>query len=337
MTFPTRTLGRSDLRAGAIGLGAMSFSNLYSGYDGGGADAVVHRALDLGVTLIDTADIYGPYTSEEAIGAAIVGRRDEVVLATKFGIVADPDSPNGLGIDGRPEYVRSSVEGSLRRLGVDHLDLYYLHRPSATVPIEETVGAMGELVAAGTIGHIGLSEASADTVRRAAATHPITALQTEYSLWSRDIEGDIIDACREHGIGLVPYSPLGRGFLTGRFASLDDLPEHDWRRNNPRFAAQALADNQALVALVRDVAAAHDASPGQIALAWLLAQGEDIIPIPGTNKVTHLEDNAGAADVALTPADLDRLGRAADLVKVPRYDPSLGWTNRDTPHPDEMA
>lgn len=331
MSIPTRTLGRSGLEVGAIGLGAMSFSAIYGGYDGSGADAVVGRALDLGVTLIDTADVYGPHTSEEAIGAAIAGRRDEVVIATKFGIVVDPDSPNGLGVDGTPEYVHSSIDGSLQRLGVDHVDLYYLHRPSTSVPIEETVGAMGELVDAGKIGHIGLSEASADTIRRAAATRTIAALQTEYSLWSRDIEGPIIDTCRELGIGLVPYSPLGRGFLTGTIATTDDLPEQDFRRNNPRFTDDAMAANTALVDLVRQVADGYGASAGQVALAWILAQGEDLVPIPGTKRVPYLEDNAGAAALTLTPADLQALDKAADMVSGPRYDPAAGFTNRDTP------
>ena len=331
MTLPTRSLGRSGITAGAIGLGCMSFSGIYGGWNGTGADDVIHRALDLGVTLLDTADIYGPHTSEEAVGKAIAGRRDEVVLATKFGIVLDPSSPTGRGINGTPEYARSSIEGSLKRLGVDHVDLYYLHRPSDTVPIEETVGAMGELVAEGKIGHIGLSEASEDTVRRAAATHPIAALQTEYSLWSRDIEGGIMDACRELGIGLVPYSPLGRGYLTGTIATPDDLPETDFRRGNPRFAEEEMAANQSLVTLVRAIAEAHEATPGQIALAWILAQGDDLIPIPGTKRVAYLEDNAGGASVQLTAVDLDQLGRAADSVQAPRYEAALGWINRDTP------
>ncbi|QXC61830.1 aldo/keto reductase [Aquihabitans sp. G128] len=331
MALPTRALGRSGITAGAVGLGCMSFSGIYGGYDGTGAHEVINRALDLGVTLLDTADVYGPFTSEEAVGAAIAGRRDEVVLATKFGLVADRESPTGLGVDGTPAYARSSVEGSLKRLGVDHIDLYYLHRPSGTTPIEETVGALGELVAEGKIGHIGLSEASVDTIDRAAATHPIAALQTEYSLWSRDIEGPIMDACRRHGMGIVPYSPLGRGFLTGSFTTPDDLPEGDWRRNNPRFAAEAMAANQALVELVRNVADGYGATPGQVAIAWILAQGDDLIPIPGTKRVTYLEDNAGGASVQLTPADLEQLDQAAAQVAGPRYDPDLGWVNRDTP------
>ncbi|MCU1357998.1 MAG: aldo/keto reductase [Acidimicrobiales bacterium] len=331
MTLPLRNLGTSGLEVGAIGLGCMSFSPIYGGYDGTGADAVIHRALDLGVTLIDTADVYGPFTSEEAVGAAIAGRRDEVTLATKFGIVLDPDSPTGRSVDGRPEHVRSSIEGSLQRLGVDHVDLYYLHRPSGTIPIEETVGAMAELVEAGKIRHIGLSEASADTVRRAVAVHPIAALQTEYSLWSRDIEGEIIDTCRELGVGLVPYSPLGRGYLTGTMTSRDDLSEHDFRRGNPRFTDDAMAQNQALVDLVRSVAEANSCTPGQVALAWILAQGPDLVPIPGTKRVPYLEDNAGAAAVILSGEDLERLGTAADLVSGPRSEGNQGWINRDTP------
>ncbi len=331
MTLPIRTLGKSGLQAGAIGLGCMSFSPIYGGFDPVSAPEVINRALDLGVTLLDTADVYGPFISEEVVGQAIASRRDEVVLATKFGIVADPSTPSGRNINGTPEYARSSVDGSLQRLGVDHIDLYYLHRPSAVTPIEETVGALGELVAAGKIRHIGLSEASADTIHRAAATHPITALQTEYSLWSRDIEGPIIDACREHGIGIVPYSPLGRGYLTGAITSTEDLSKHDFRRMNPRFTEEALDANQSLVALVRSVADGQGCTPSQVALAWLLAQGEDIIPIPGTKRLTYLEDNAGGADVVLTPADLTQLDAAADLVNIPRYQANLGWVNRDTP------
>ncbi|WP_426572706.1 aldo/keto reductase [Aquihabitans sp. McL0605] len=331
MTLPTRTLGRSGLSAGAIGLGCMSFSPIYGGFDGTDPDEVIGRALDLGVTLLDTADIYGPHTSEEVVGRAIAARRDEVVLATKFGLVYDPDSPTLLGVDGSPEHVNRSIDGSLARLGTDHVDLYYLHRPSGQIPIEETVGAMAELVTAGKVRHLGLSEASADTVRRAVAVHPIAALQTEYSLWSRDIEGDIIDTCRELGVGLVPYSPLGRGYLTGTITSLDQLADNDFRRRNPRFAADQLDANQAVADLVRSVADGYGATPGQVALAWILAQGDDIIPIPGTKRVAYLEDNAGGASVQLTPADLSALDSAAELVNAPRYDPATGWTNRDTP------
>jgi aryl-alcohol dehydrogenase-like predicted oxidoreductase len=333
MTLPTRTLGSSGLSAGAIGLGCMSFSPIYGGFGGTDPDEVIGRALDLGVTLLDTADIYGPYTSEEVVGRAIAGRREEVVLATKFGLVFDADSPTFLAVDGSPEHVRRSINGSLARLQTDHVDLYYLHRPSGSVPIEETVGAMAELVTAGKVRHLGLSEASAGTVRRAVAVHPIAALQTEYSLWSRDIEGEIIDTCRELGVGIVPYSPLGRGYLTGTITSVDQLADGDFRRRNPRFAEDQLAANRAVADLVKQVADGYGATPGQVALAWILAQGEDLIPIPGTKRVAYLEDNAGAASVQLTPADLAALDAAADLVQAPRYDPSTGWTNRDTPQP----
>jgi aryl-alcohol dehydrogenase-like predicted oxidoreductase len=330
MTLPTRSLGRSGLSAGAVGLGCMSFSNIYGGFEES-ADETIGRALDLGVTLLDTADIYGPFTSEQLVGRAIAARRDEVVLATKYGIVPDRESANGLGVDGTPEYTRKALDASLGRLGVDHIDLYYLHRPSAKTPIEETVGALAEQVAAGKIGHIGLSEASADTLRRASAVHPIAALQTEYSLFSRDIEGEILDTCRELGIGLVPYSPLGRGFLTGSIATPDDLHPDDWRRNNPRFAAEAMEANRALVDLIGTIAARHEVTSGQVALAWVLAQGDDVIPIPGTTKIPHLESNAAAASVTLTDEDLSVLDGAADRVRGPRTDPSLNWTNRDTP------
>lgn len=330
MTIPPRTLGRSALDAGAIGLGCMSFSHIYGDFDPSAADAVIGRALDLGVTLLDTADIYGPHTSEELVGRAIADRRDEVVLATKFGIVGDPRGSSGRKVDGRPEYVHRAIDGSLGRLGVDHVDLYYLHRPDTEVPIEETVGAMAQLVEAGKISHIGLSEASADTLRRAAATHPIAALQSEWSLWSRDIEDEIVPTARELGIGIVPYSPLGRGFLTGAITSSGDLDEKDFRRLQPRFTDDELAANQGLVALVREVAEARDATPGQVALAWLLAQGDDIIPIPGTKRVPYLEDNTGAASVHLEPADLERLDGAAAAVAAPRS-ADQDWISRDTP------
>src|SRR6478609_1914712 len=303
MTLPTRTLGSSGLSAGAIGLGCMSFSPIYGGFDGTDPDEVIGRALDLGVTLLDTADIYGPYTSEEVVGRAIKDRRDEVVLATKFGLVFDADSPTFLSVDGSAEHVNRSIDGSLQRLGTDHVDLYYLHRPSGEIPIEETVGAMAELVTAGKVRHLGLSEASADTLRRAVAVHPIAALQTEYSLFSRDIEGEILDTCRALGVGIVAYSPLGRGMLTGTIASPADLAANDFRRRQPRFADDAFAANRALVDEVTTIAAAHDATPGQVALAWVLAQGDDVLPIPGTKRVPFLEQNAGAAALLLTPGD----------------------------------
>jgi len=330
MSLPTRTLGRSGLEAGAIGLGCMSFSPIYGGFDGTDPDEVIGRALELGVTMLDTADVYGPHTSERVVGKALAGRRDEVVLATKFGIVVDPANPTARGVNGHPDYVRSSIEGSLERLGVDHIDLYYLHRPAADVPIEETVGAMAELVEAGKVRHLGLSEASEDTIRRATATHAIAALQTEWSLWSRDLEGPILDTCRELGIGIVPYSPLGRGFLTGAITSTADLPERDFRRGTPRFSEDAIDANQDLVELVRSVADHHGATPGQVALAWLLAQGDDIIPIPGTKRVAYLEDNAGGAAVELTDEDLTSLDVAAGGVTGDRYqDPR--WIARSTP------
>jgi aryl-alcohol dehydrogenase-like predicted oxidoreductase len=330
MTLPTRTLGRSGLEAGAIGLGCMSFSGTYGGFEGFDPDAVIGRALDLGVTLLDTADVYGPHISEEVVGKAIAGRRDQVVLATKFGLVRGRGDANrvGLSVDGSPEHCRESIDGSLQRLGVDEVDLYYLHRPDTQVPIEETVGAMAELVAAGKVRHLGLSEASADTLRRAAQVHPIAVLQTEYSIWSRDIDDEILPTCRELGIGLIPYSPLGRGFLTGAISSTDELTEHDMRRQHPRFRGDSLDDVHAAVAEVQAVADARGATPGQVALAWVLAQGDDVVPIPGTKRVPYLEENVAAADVELTAEDLARLD--AISVREPRA-VDEGWINRSTP------
>jgi aryl-alcohol dehydrogenase-like predicted oxidoreductase len=330
MPIPSRTLGSSGLSAGAVGLGCMSFSPTYGGFEGYDPTTTIQRALDLGVTLLDTADVYGPRTSEEVVGAAIAGRRDEVVLATKFGILrAGPVEPGVRQVDGRPAYVRSSIEGSLSRLGLDHVDLYYLHRPDPDVPIEETVGAMAELVTAGKVRHLGLSEASSDTIRRAVAVHPIAALQTEYSLFSRDIEGDILDTCRELGVGIVPYSPLGRGLLTGTIASTDQLSAGDFRRRQPRFAEGAFDANRALVDEVAAIAGAHGATPGQVALAWVLAQGNDMIPIPGTKRVPYLEENAAATEVTLTADDLATLDRLSARITGPRAaDP--GWINRTT-------
>jgi aryl-alcohol dehydrogenase-like predicted oxidoreductase len=331
MTLPTRVLGAAGLEVGAIGLGCMSFSGVYGGFEGHDPDAVIGRALDLGVTLLDTADVYGPHTSEQVVGKAIAGRRDEVVLATKFGL-----SPNTTGagprlvVNGTPAYAHAAIDGSLDRLGVDHVDLYYLHRPDTEVPIEETVGAMAEMVAAGKVRHLGLSEASPDTLRRAAAVHPIAALQTEYSIWSRDIDDEILPTCRELGIGLVPYSPLGRGFLTGTIASTDDLPANDFRRLQPRFTDEALAENEAAVAVIRSIAEAHGVTPGQVALAWVLSRGDDVVPIPGTKRVAYVEQNAAAIDVELTADDLARL--EAITVREPR-NPDEGWINRSTPPP----
>jgi aryl-alcohol dehydrogenase-like predicted oxidoreductase len=269
--------------------------------------ATLHRALDLGVTFFDTAEMYGPHTNERLVGKALRGRRDDVVLATKFGITRDPADPARRLVDGSPENVRRSVEGSLERLGVDHIDLYYQHRVDPQVPVEETVGALAELVAAGKIRHYGLSEASADTIRRAHAVHPVTALQTEYSLFTRDVEATIRPTLRELGVGLVPYSPLGRGFLTGTITSPDTLADDDFRRSNPRFQGEAFEANLRLVDRVRALAAERGVTPAQLALAWVLAQGDDVVPIPGTRRVSRLEENVGAAEVTLTADDLAAL------------------------------
>jgi aryl-alcohol dehydrogenase-like predicted oxidoreductase len=310
----TRLLGRSEhgseLTVSEIGLGCMGMSEFYGETDESEAIATIHRALDLGVTLFDTADMYGPFTNEQLVGRAISGRRDDVVVATKFGNVRDPDNPRKRRIDGSPEYVRSACDGSLQRLGVDHIDLYYQHRVDRSVPIEETVGAMAELVAAGKVRRIGLSEASVSTIRKAHATHPITALQSEYSLWTRDIEDEILPTLRELGIGLVPYSPLGRGFLTGTIENTDSLADDDFRRHNPRFQGEALERNLALLSAVRELAADKHVPPGQIALAWVLAQGDDVVPIPGTKRVRYLEENVAAAAVELTESDLTALDKA---------------------------
>ena len=295
---------------GAIGLGCMGMSEFYGTADGGEAIATIHRALDLGVTLVDTADMYGPYTNEELVGRAIAGRREEVVLATKFGIVRDADDPSRRGVEGRPEYVRKSIEGSLGRLGVDHVDLYYQHRVDPDTPIEDTVGAMAELVREGKVRYLGLSEAAPDTLRRAHAIHPISALQTEYSLWSRDPEDEVLPTVRELGIGFVAYSPLGRGFLSGRFQSPEDLEEGDFRRRNPRFQGENFQRNLEFVERVREIAEEKNATPAQLALAWVLAQGEDIVPIPGTKRRERLEENVAALDVELTDADLERIEAA---------------------------
>ncbi|MCD9028832.1 aldo/keto reductase [Luteimonas sp. BDR2-5] len=305
----TRTLGPNGPTVSAIGLGCMGMSAFYGGR-GSDADAiqVIHHALDQGITLLDTADMYGPHTNEELVGRAIDGRRDDVFLATKFGIRLDPDDPQARGVDGRPEYVMAACEGSLRRLKVDVIDLYYQHRVDPGVPIEDTVGAMARLVEQGKVRHIGLSEASAATLRRAHAVHPVTALQSEYSLWSREPETDgTLAACRELGIGFVPYSPLGRGFLTGTIRTADDFDADDYRRYSPRFQGDNFARNLALVEQVQAIAQDYHVTPGQLALAWVLAQGEDLVPIPGTKRIVYLDENIAALDIDLTADDLARI------------------------------
>lgn len=323
MTLQHRTLGTtSPLTVSALGLGCMGMSEFYGTGDEGEGIATIHRALDLGVTFLDTADMYGPFTNEQLVGKAIAGRRDEVQLATKFGNERRADGSR-VGINGRPEYVRAACDASLQRLGVDHIDLYYQHRVDQTVPIEETVGAMKELVEAGKVRHLGLSEASPETIRRAHAVHPITALQTEYSLFTRDLEDEILPTIRELGIGLVPYSPLGRGILTGAITSDDSLAADDSRRTAyfPRLNGEGLRANLRLVDAVRAIAEEKGCTPGQLALAWVLAQGQDVAPIPGTKRVKYLEENVGAADVALTDDDLKALEEAVprDAVVGDRY------------------
>jgi aryl-alcohol dehydrogenase-like predicted oxidoreductase len=304
-----RKLGRQGLIASAQGLGCMGMSEFYGDADEDEAIATIHRALELGVNFLDTADMYGPFTNEKLVGRAIAGRRDEVVLATKFGNQRGEDGAY-LGINGSPEYVRSACDASLRRLGVDAIDLYYQHRVDQNVPIEETVGAMKELVDAGKVRYLGLSEASPDTIRRAHAVHPISVLQTEYSLWTRDPEDQILPTIRELGIGFVAYSPLGRGFLSGRFQSPEDIPEGDFRRNNPRFQGENFRRNMELVDRVEQIASEKGVKPGQLALAWVMAQGEDVVPIPGTKRREYLEENVAAADVELSDEDLRRIDEA---------------------------
>jgi aryl-alcohol dehydrogenase-like predicted oxidoreductase len=312
MSIPTRTLGTgaAALAVSELGLGCMGMSEFYGATDDTESIAVIHRSLDAGCTFLDTADMYGPFTNEQLVGRAIAGRRDEVVLATKFGNERSADG-GMVGINGRPDYVRSAIDASLQRLGVDHIDLYYQHRVDREVPVEETWGAMSELVAAGKVRHLGISEAAPATIRRAHAVHPITALQTEYSLWSRDPEDEILATTRELGVGFVAYSPLGRGFLTGQIRSVEDFAPDDFRRMNPRFQGENFDRNLATVASVGELAAEKGCTPAQLALAWVLAQGEDIVPIPGTKRPAYLEDNLGAADVVLSAADLERLEAVA--------------------------
>ncbi|HEV7562697.1 MAG TPA: aldo/keto reductase [Solirubrobacterales bacterium] len=306
----TRKLGGAGLEVSAEGLGCMGMSEFYGSADEAEAKEVIDRALDLGVNFLDTADMYGPFTNEELVGEAIAGRRDEVVLATKFGNVRGENGER-LGVRGDPDYVHRACEASLRRLGVERIDLYYQHRVDPEVPIEETVGAMAELVEQGKVAHLGLSEAAPETIRRAQETHPITALQTEYSLWSRDPEEEILPTVRELGIGFVAYSPLGRGFLTGRFRSIDDLPEDDFRRVSPRFEGENFDRNLELVGRVEEIAEEKGVTAGQLALAWVLAQGEDIVPIPGTKRVSYLEQNVAAVEIELSDEDLRRLDKVA--------------------------
>lgn len=304
-----RRLGMSSLIVSEIGLGCMGMSEFYGATDEAESISTIHEAIDRGVTLLDTANVYGLGRNEELVGRAIAGRRNEIILATKFGIVRDDDG-RSFGVNGRPEYVRQSCEASLRRLHVPSIDLYYLHRVDPSVPIEDTVGAMARLVEQGKVRYLGLSEAGAKTVRRAHATHPIAALQNEYSLWTRDPEDEILGVCRELGIGLVAYSPLGRGFLTGQIRRFEDFAPDDYRRNSPRFQGENFRKNLDLVERIKEIAREKNCTPGQLALAWVLAQGEDIVPIPGTKRRKYLEENLGAADVALTAVDLARIEEA---------------------------
>jgi aryl-alcohol dehydrogenase-like predicted oxidoreductase len=327
-----RRLGSEGLLVSAEGLGCMGMSEFYGSVDDAEALATIKRAIDLGVTLLDTADMYGPFTNERLVGEAIADRRDEVVLATKFGIVRDPENPASRSINGRPDYVHKACDASLRRLKVDHIDLYYQHRVDPSVAIEETVGAMGELVERGKVRYLGLSEAAAETIRRAHAVHPITALQTEYSLWTRDVEEEILPTLRELGIGFVAYSPLGRGFLTGRFKSPGDFAAGDFRAGNPRFQGENLARNLELLERVKELAAELDCTPGQLALAWAMKQSHpptEVVPIPGTKRRAYLDENVQATELELSREDLERIDEAAPVGAAAgaRY-PNMSPVNR---------
>jgi aryl-alcohol dehydrogenase-like predicted oxidoreductase len=316
-----RRLGDQGLEVSAQGLGCMGMTHAYGSGDETSGLETIDRALELGITFLDTAEVYGPYTNERLVGRAIADRRDRIELATKFGFAIDPDRPSDRLVDGTPENVRRACEGSLERLGTDHIDLYYQHRVDPGVPIEETVGAMAELVQEGKVRFLGLSEASAETISRAHRVHPISAVQSEYSLWTRDPEGEVLDTLRELGIGLVAYSPLGRGFLTGQIRSLDDLPEDDWRRTNPRFQEETLRENLALADRVSELAQRHGVTPAQLAIAWVMAKGEDIVPIPGTKSPHRLEENAAAVNVRLSERDIEELEGAVSprAVRGSRY------------------
>ncbi len=324
----TRKLGSQGLEVSELGLGCMGMSEFYGTGDEEESIATIHRAIELGVTFLDTADMYGPFTNEKLVGKAISDRRDQVTIATKFGNERKEDGTR-VGVNGKPDYVRKACEASLQRLGVDHIDLYYQHRVDTDTPVEETWGAMKELVEAGKVRYLGISEAAPETIRKAHAVHPITALQTEYSLWSRDVEDEILPTVRELGIGFVPYSPLGRGFLTGQIQAFEDLPEGDYRRNSPRFQGENFDKNLELVEKVRQIADEKGVAPSQLALAWLLHQGEDIVPIPGTKRREYLEENAAATEIQLTDEELSRIDEVApkDIAAGDRY-PDMSTVNR---------